>query len=267
MNSFFINKFLDMLKRNYKMVKNWVGHQARFGIVNSYRFRWRDGINLALLVVIAFILTNKNVQINFSLQNADNETVSRTVSQAVNFDSNARNVSSEPSLAQAANLVSSSNPKPKPKKRTWTRGQKKQLAYVKRFVSVAQAEMKKYDIPASITLAQGLLESKSGESLLAKKNNNHFGVKCFKRRCKKTHCSNFEDDSHKDFFVIYQNAWESYRAHSQLLSGKRYKQLKAHGKDYKAWAEGLQSTGYATSNRYSEKLIRLIEDLELYQYD
>lgn len=254
-----------MLRRKYNMVKNWAGHQARFGLIESYRFRWRDGINLALIVLVAFVVLNKNIQIEFSLQNADNELKAIVASQEANESEKAKKKGVSNGESARASFVSKT--KKKAKKKAWTRGQKKQIVYVKRFVSVAQAEMEKYDIPASITLAQGLLESQHGESQLAKNNNNHFGIKCFARRCKKSHCSNFEDDSHKDFFIKYQSAWESYRAHSKLLSGKRYKHLKAHGKDYKAWAKGLQSTGYATSKQYSKKLIRLIEDLELTQYD
>ena len=88
---------------------------------------------------------------------------------------------------------------------------KKQRAYVDRYADAAIKEMHKYGIPASITLAQGLIESNCGESKLATRNNNHFGIKCFSRSCKKGHCSNFTDDSHKDFFRIYKSTWESYR--------------------------------------------------------
>lgn len=145
---------------------------------------------------------------------------------------------------------------------------KKQLAYVKRYAEVAQKEMEKYKIPASITLAQGLLESNVGESRLATKNNNHFGIKCFSRKCKKGHCSNFTDDSHKDFFRKYKSAWESFRAHSLLLRADRYKPLyKLKEKDYEGWAKGLKKAGYATDPHYAEKIIELIEDLELYDYD
>jgi len=144
----------------------------------------------------------------------------------------------------------------------------KQLKYVDRFVDVAQKEMEKYGIPASITLAQGLLESNCGESRLAVKNNNHFGIKCFSRSCKKGHCSNFTDDSHKDFFRRYSNVWESYRGHSYLLRADRYKGVyKLPADDYKGWARGLKKAGYATDKHYAEKLINLIEDLDLYKYD
>jgi len=128
--------------------------------------------------------------------------------------------------------------------------------------------MSKFGVPASIILAQGLLESDAGDSRLSTNNNNHFGIKCFSRTCRKGHCSNFTDDSHKDFFRKYQNAWESYRAHSQLLRAPRYTHLYKLGKsDYKSWAMGLKRAGYATDKYYGEKLINLIEDLELQEYD
>ena len=146
---------------------------------------------------------------------------------------------------------------------------RKQLKYVKRFAKAAQAEMEKFGIPASITLAQGLLESNVGESKLATHNKNHFGIKCFSRSCKKGHCSNFTDDSHKDFFRIYKSSWDSYRAHSLLLKGSsRYQPLfQLNRKDYRGWAHGLKKAGYATDKRYGEKLINLIDDLDLHQYD
>jgi flagellum-specific peptidoglycan hydrolase FlgJ len=149
-----------------------------------------------------------------------------------------------------------------------TSKRKKQEAYVNRFVDVAQKEMRKYGIPASITLAQGLIETNAGDSRLAKQNNNHFGMKCFSKKCGKGHCANFTDDSHKDFFRKYKSSWESYRAHSQLLMGKRYRHLKKLGNEnYKDWARGLKKAGYATDKRYAEKLINIIDELKLYQFD
>ena len=146
---------------------------------------------------------------------------------------------------------------------------KKQRAYVERFANVAQVEMKKYGIPASIKLAQGLIETNAGESRLSTKNNNHFGMKCFSKKCKKGHCSNFTDDSHKDFFRTYKSAWASYRSHSKMLvSNKRYKKLfKLEITDYQGWAKGLYKAGYATDKRYAEKLISIIKELNLQQYD
>lgn len=141
-------------------------------------------------------------------------------------------------------------------------------AYVSRYVPIAKIEQNLYGIPASITLAQGLLESDAGHSRLAKQNNNHFGIKCFSRTCAKGHCKNYTDDSHKDFFRIYKNAWESYRSHSLFLQKPRYKHLlDLPSTDYKAWAKGLSKAGYATDKGYADKLITLIETLELHQYD
>lgn len=145
---------------------------------------------------------------------------------------------------------------------------KKQEAYVKRFGHIAQSEMRKYGIPASIKLAQGLIESNAGESALSKRNNNHFGMKCFSRNCKKGHCSNFTDDSHKDFFRTYKSAWESYRSHSKMLNGERYRHLLQLEKtNYKSWAFGLKKAGYATDKRYAQKLINIIEELKLHEFD
>lgn len=145
---------------------------------------------------------------------------------------------------------------------------RKQIDYVKRYAKIAREEMKRYGIPASVTMAQALLESDCGESRLARENNNHFGVKCFSKKCKKGHCTNYTDDSHKDFFRKYGNVWESYRAHSQLLQKGRYQGLyKLSKTDYKGWSRGLRKAGYATDKRYADKLIRLIEDLQLYRLD
>ncbi len=138
--------------------------------------------------------------------------------------------------------------------------------YIERFAPVAVQEMGKYGIPASISLAQGLLESRAGTSKLALATNNHFGLKCFSKGCRKGHCKNFTDDTHKDFFLNYVGgAWGSWRQHSLLLSQGRY--LKLHGRDWKGWADGLQAVGYATDPGYSAALKQIIKRYELYQYD
>lgn len=139
--------------------------------------------------------------------------------------------------------------------------------YVKRFSTVAVTEMDKYDIPASILMAQGIIESRCGESRLATAVNNHFGIKCFSKKCARGHCTNFEDDHHKDFFRSYKSAWESWRDHSKLLTGGRYKSLHEHGKDYRAWAVGLKEIGYATDKNYDKKLISIIEQYDLQSLD
>ena len=140
-------------------------------------------------------------------------------------------------------------------------------SYAERFAPVAIAEMHKFGIPASITLAQALLESNAGASGLAKKANNHFGMKCFSQKCGKGHCMNYSDDTHKDFFLKFPNAWRSFRKHSEMLkSNQRYASL-FRSKDYRQWANGLAKAGYATDRNYGEKLIRLIETQHLDRYD
>lgn len=143
-----------------------------------------------------------------------------------------------------------------------------QYDYVKRFAQVAVGEQSKYGIPASIKLAQGILESSSGTSNLAKRNNNHFGVKCFRTDCPKGHCTNHHDDSHKDFFRKYESAWESWREHSERVTSGRYAHIGGKcGRGYKCWAAELKAAGYATSPTYAEKLVDLIDDLKLWRFD
>lgn len=141
------------------------------------------------------------------------------------------------------------------------------LDYIARFHKIAREEMDKYGIPASISLAQGLIESRAGTSKLAVSNNNHFGMKCFDRKCKKGHCSNFTDDTHKDFFRKFSNPWASWRAHSLLLASGRYAKLKRYGRNYRDWAYGLKAIGYATDRTYAEKLIGIIERYDLHKFD
>ena len=166
-------------------------------------------------------------------------------------------------LAFSTKVANFGNKKVNPAKRI------QQQAYIDRFLNIAKKENKKFGIPTSIKLAQGLLESNAGTSPLSIKHNNHFGIKCFSKSCKKTHCSNLDDDTHKDFFINYKNAWESYRAHSLFLTkSARYQKLfELDPKDYKAWAYGLQQAGYATDKSYAKKLIDIIESFHLDQYD
>jgi flagellum-specific peptidoglycan hydrolase FlgJ len=140
-------------------------------------------------------------------------------------------------------------------------------AYIEEFAGVAQKEQAAHGIPASISLAQGLIESRAGTSKLAKSNNNHFGMKCFSRNCKKGHCSNFTDDTHKDFFRKYQDPMESWKDHSRMLSKGRYAKLKRFGSNYREWAYGLKSIGYATDRTYAEKLVGVIEKYDLHKFD
>lgn len=138
--------------------------------------------------------------------------------------------------------------------------------YINQYRDLAIEQMLKFKIPASITLAQGLLESGAGYSELATKGNNHFGIKCHGWTGRKTY---HDDDEAQECFRAYNNVYESYEDHSLLLSRQpRYRSLfSLDGDDYKGWAHGLKKCGYATSPTYAQKLIGLIELYKLQQYD
>ena len=139
--------------------------------------------------------------------------------------------------------------------------------YLTLFGPIAQREMREYKIPASITLAQGLLESGFGEGRLAVEANNHFGIKC--HRGWGGGRIYHDDDEKGECFRVYADAGTSYRDHSLFLTTRdRYAFLFRLGKkDYKAWAKGLKKAGYATDPKYPDKLIRLIERFDLDAYD
>jgi len=216
-----------------------------FFTINWLQDNWT---NIFLSSLLIYLLVSKNITVQLSL---NNEFPPATKSQPNKRPTNSIKPTTASLPIGSANLTSE---------------QKEQITYVRRFAKVAQGEMQKFGIPASITLAQGLLESNAGKSPLASQKNNHFGIKCFSKKCKKGHCSNFSDDSHKDFFRNYDTAWESYRAHSEFLQGNRYKHL-LEETSYERWANGLVKAGYATDQSYGRKLINLIESLELYRYD
>ena len=141
------------------------------------------------------------------------------------------------------------------------------LQYIKKYAPLAVLEMHKYDIPASITLAQGILESGNGRSQLASKSNNHFGIKCHVgwKGQKVYH----DDDEKGECFRKYKFVETSYKDHSEFLSGRRrYANLfKLRKSDYKGWAKGLKKAGYATDKKYPKKIIKIIETYELHEFD
>ena len=141
------------------------------------------------------------------------------------------------------------------------------LNYIEQYKDIAMREMQEYKIPASITLAQGLLESGNGKSELAKKSNNHFGIKCHKDW---TGGRTYHDDDEKgECFRVYDDPELSYRDHSKFLAERqRYAFLfDLEITDYQGWAKGLKQAGYATLPVYANVLIRLIEDYNLTEYD
>ena len=146
-------------------------------------------------------------------------------------------------------------------------GQITRKEYIDTYKDLAIKEMKRTGIPASIILAQGILESANGNSRLAQKANNHFGIKCHSTWKGKT--IRKDDDKKNECFRKYKTAYDSYMDHSDFLTrGKRYAFLFEYKTtDYKKWAKGLKKAGYATSKTYATRLIQIIEDYKLYQYD
>jgi hypothetical protein len=138
--------------------------------------------------------------------------------------------------------------------------------YIETYKDLAMREMERTGIPASITLAQGLFESGDGNSTLARKANNHFGIKCHDWNGK---TFLHDDDVKNDCFRKYKSVEESYKDHSDFLTNqKRYAFLFDLGKDdYKAWAKGLKNAGYATNPSYPQALIKVIEDNNLFLFD
>lgn len=242
-------KNTTIMKNQLIKVTNQFKHHANVGIQNIRANQLKYSLHLVIVIIGLVILSQKSLSINIHFGDKQHATPNPTSEPKAKFAS------------ETAQIL------PTTKKKAFNKS-KKYVEYIERFAKVAIGEKEKYNIPASITLAQGLLESGAGKSRLAIKNRNHFGIKCFSRNCHRGHCSNFEDDSHKDFFRVYKTDWESYRAHSEFLKGDRYKHLlKLDVTDYKNWAHGLKKAGYATAKDYAEKLISLIENYELYKYD
>ncbi len=138
--------------------------------------------------------------------------------------------------------------------------------YIEQFKEIAISEMKRSGVPASITLAQGILESENGNGELVKKSNNHFGIKC--KSTWSGESVTHDDDATGECFRAYTNAAESYRDHSDFLkANKRYSYLfSLDPADYEGWARGLKKAGYATNPKYPDLLIKYIQQYDLQQY-
>ena len=150
---------------------------------------------------------------------------------------------------------------------SWAQTNPVREAYIEKYKVTAVKKMLEHGIPASITLAQGILESGAGKSGLAKEANNHFGIKCHKGWTGDTYT--MDDDKRNECFRKYNSASESFEDHSQFLTTRgRYAFLFEYKvTDYKKWAHGLKKAGYATNPKYAHLLIKVIEDNQLYKYD
>ncbi len=237
--------------------RSWVALRFQANRWSFDIFKKKTLVQLGFLGCLAFILLGPDGQSGL-LNRGENS--SSFIAQESNFD-----LGREEKITRKAKPAKRKNEAASVNNHELLRTQSQ--AYIQRYSKIAMGEMKQFGIPASISLAQGLVESRAGTSKLAVSNNNHFGMKCFSKKCPKGHCSNFTDDSHKDFFRKFPNAWESWRAHSQLLASGRYTKLKRYGRDYRAWAYGLKAAGYATDKTYAEQLIGIIERYDLQKYD
>lgn len=140
------------------------------------------------------------------------------------------------------------------------------LNYIATYSDMAVEQQRLYSIPASVTLAQGLLESAAGRSTLAREGNNHFGIKCHRNWTGATMLR--DDDAPDECFRVYESAAESFRDHSLFLLGRRYARLfDLDPTDFEGWARGLSACGYATDPNYADRLISIIRRYELYDFD
>ena len=236
-----------------------------------FQFIQRQWFNAILLYLAMHIFLNKNISIEFGFRDAPSNVSGMSVLPTSN-----RTIVPAKKGGGAGFSISNLTPILSP-----DYGERKGIPksvikskvkvckdYVKDFAPIAVREMKEYGIPASITLAQGLLESNAGESKLALESQNHFGIKC-RSKCKGCTCRNYTDDDVYDMFRVFDSVLDSYREHSLLLSNSgRYRGLfQLNPRDYESWAHGLKAAGYATDKRYAQKLIQIIEELKLYRYD
>ena len=220
-------------------------------------------INTLLLLALIFVscTTNKSVIQTTKQVSKPNTSVTRTVSKPVIKESVENNSNAKPDqnfnqntvILEATTRVKVTN--------------QMVLAYIDNYKGVAQANMVKYGIPASIILGQAILESGSGTGPLSAQANNHFGIKCHNDWLGQT--VKYDDDAVDECFRKYYNASESFRDHAIFLTNRpRYSSLfKLNKTDYRAWAKGLKAAGYATDPQYPTKLIALIERYQLYKYD
>ena len=220
-------------------------------------------INILLLLLLFFVSCNTNksvIQTTKKGSNSNSSAVSSTRKPAINgsVENKAKtkpdqNYSPNTQILEATSRVKVTNDMI--------------LDYIDSYKDVAQSNMKKYGIPASIILGQAILESGAGTAPLSEQANNHFGIKCHKDWLGES--IKYDDDSIAECFRKYYNASDSFRDHALFLTtGSRYSSLfKLNKTDYKAWAKGLKAAGYATDVQYPTKLIGIIERFQLYKYD
>jgi hypothetical protein len=241
--------------------------------LRAAQFVQRQWFNAILLYLALHIVLNKNISIKFGFDEGPAQVKGMQVLPTANTVSYApkspRGGGEGFSISNLTPVLSPDYGERKGIPKSVIRAKLKVCKdYVRDYAPIAIQEMEKYGIPASITLAQGLLESNAGDSKLARESLNHFGIKC-RSKCRGCTCRNYTDDDVYDMFRVFESVYDSYREHSLLLtSAGRYRGLfELDPKDYEAWAYGLKAAGYATDSRYPQKLIQIIKTLDLDKYD
>jgi flagellum-specific peptidoglycan hydrolase FlgJ len=257
-----------------------------FGFLNFILAKLKDNI-LLIFVLILMIEPNQDNQgqivlsfptFSFKSEQTKNEFEPED-SELVNLSNTVESVQSNPPLVQNTLVSSNLNTNTKDlmtiekwKKIVSSKGisvkELPKFEYLKRYAQVSVDEMHIHKIPASITIAQALLESNAGRSNLAIKHKNHFGIKCYDQKNLKGACVPFYSDGPNDRFRHYESVWSCFRDHSYFLKRSRYSSLyELNINDYKGWSKGLKAAGYATDPGYSKKLIKLIEHWDLHLLD
>ncbi len=252
-----LTEYLNRLRNAFERVSGAFQHRFEkytFGI--SAKISGITAVKICILSIIMFFIFRKDIATPINSVNFVAQTMNEEKAHA---SKHKKSFVTPAALGSVVNDLSPASPEELRENQV--------REYIERFSDIAVGEMDKFGIPASISMAQAIIESRSGTSSLAVRNNNHFGIKCFSKSCPKGHCSNFTDDHHKDFFRQYKGVWESWREHSNFLMKYRYKNLTKHGKNYRAWASGLREFGYATDSNYDKKLIAVIEKYGLQKLD
>ncbi|MEM8527815.1 MAG: glucosaminidase domain-containing protein [Bacteroidota bacterium] len=225
--------------RKLMTVAQFCFHRLTFGAFHQYKISW---FQLTVIAFAVFIFVKKDFQFQIRMK------APSASSSAIPTASNAEQMSLAPSIPWLSTSSSTTEISavglPMPQlERTQVE------AYIKRFAKVAIMEQQKFGIPASIKMAQGLLESQAGQASLTQQTNNHFG-------------KIFNSES-------FGSAWESWRAHSQMIvhENSKYRSLLRYGKDYKSWAAGLESLNYSDYANYGKALTQLIEQYEIFRLD
>jgi flagellum-specific peptidoglycan hydrolase FlgJ len=238
------------------LIKIWIAARvpfvaAKYQILTRVRnylrtqpFPW---LKVALVFLLVYVYFKKDLKFNINM-GAPTTALS---------DANPNNVT-------ALSIAQSSIPKKASRKSIITQLPNENVqAYINRFSKVALVEMNKYKIPASIKMGQAILASHAGKNTLAQQYNNHFAITCEGG----DNCNSYQTAAHHALVRTYQSAWESWRAHSLLLSTPTYNHLKRYGNNYKNWAHGLAESGYGNEAYYGAELIECIEKYELYKLD